>query len=279
MPKATAIPTDPSDLDPRVTHGVERLLSVQRPAVVAYLRRERRAHPEASPAELIEILRKRYLTAVTLGGAGTGAVAAMPGIGTVTALGVSAVETAGFLEASALYAQAVTELHGIRVEDPDRANTLVMTLMLGTAGADLVKQLAGQAGGGQGRSSFWGDLVTERLPRAAVTQIKTRIQRTFLKRFIVRRSAGLLGRLVPFGIGAVVGGTGNHLLAKRVIEAASEAFGPAPHAFLGELSYVTPKPTDEERAAEKAAREAQKREHKAARAEIRAAEKDADKAS
>ncbi|WP_207453364.1 hypothetical protein [Desertivibrio insolitus] len=277
MPRETAIPTDPNDLDPRLTSGLQGLLNVQRPVVISYLRNVRRANPDASPAELIEILQKRYLTAVTIGGAGTGAIAAVPGIGTVASLGVSALETAGFLEASALYAQAVTELHGIRVEDPERANTLVMTLMLGTAGADLVKQLAGQASGGPGRSSFWGDLVTERLPKAVLTQIKTKIQRTFLKRFLVRRSAGLFGRLVPFGIGAVIGGTGNHVLAKRVIEAAQDAFGPAPHSFTGELSTITLKPSKEERSAEKEARQAQKRQSKQARAELEAAEKDARK--
>ena len=40
--------------------------------------------------------------------------------------------------------------------------------MLGKEGVDLVGQLAGQVTGGRGRSSYWGELVTKSLPRAAV---------------------------------------------------------------------------------------------------------------
>ena len=49
-------------------------------------------------------------------------------------LALSGVETAGFLEASALFAQSVTEVHGIAVDDPERARALVMTMMLGYGG-------------------------------------------------------------------------------------------------------------------------------------------------
>jgi hypothetical protein len=33
----------------------------------------------------------------------------------------------------------------------------------------------------------------------------------------------------------VIGGTGNHLLGRRVIEASREAFGPPPPTFPGEV--------------------------------------------
>ena len=41
----------------------------------------------------------------------------------------------------------------------------------------------------------------------------------------------MLGRAIPFGIGAVVGGTGNHLLGRKVIASSRTAFGPAPLEF------------------------------------------------
>ncbi len=41
----------------------------------------------------------------------------------------------------------MTEVHGIPVADPDRARALVLTLMLGKEGVDLVSQLAGSAAG------------------------------------------------------------------------------------------------------------------------------------
>lgn len=217
---------------PAVEKGFERLLSVQRPLVVAHVASIRKMHPDASPERVIQILERRYLAAVTTGGAAVGASAVIPGVGTAASLALSGVETAGFLEASALFAQSITEVHGIAVTDPERARTLVMAMMLGTAGADLVRQFAGQATGrGQGRSGFWGEMVTSRLPKAAMGQIADRIKKSFLRRFVARQSSSIIGRAIPFGVGAVIGGTGNHLLGRRVIDSSRQAFGPPPPAF------------------------------------------------
>jgi hypothetical protein len=225
--------------------GLERLLSVQRPAVLAHLRFVRRQHPAASPAEVVRILEQRYLAAVTTGGAATGAVGALPGVGTVAALAISGVETAGFLEASALFAQSVAELHGIPVVDPERSSDLVMALMLGGAGSDLVQQFAGEAAGtAPTRAAYWGELVTRRMPKSLLRRLTSRMRKVFLRRFAARQGASVVLRIVPFGIGAVIGGTGNNLLGRRVIEAARDAFGPAPATFPGEVVIEPPKAVD-----------------------------------
>jgi hypothetical protein len=224
------------DLHPQFTRGVDGLLSVHRPVVLAHIRSIRRMHPGASPEHIIRILETRYLTAVTTGGAAVGASAVIPGIGVGVSLALTGVETAGFLEASALFAQSITEVHGIAVEDPDRARTLVMSMMMGTAGADLVRQLAGQvAGTGAPRNQYWGTLVTRSLPQFAVGPIADRLKSTFLKHLAARTGAGAMGRLVPFGVGAVIGGTGNHILGRKVVHSAREAFGPPPSVFPASL--------------------------------------------
>ena len=104
-----------------VERSIDRLLSVQRPLVLAHLRRIRAQHPDADPARVIAILERRYLAAVTSGGAAVGASAVIPGVGVGISLALSGAETAGFLETSALFAQSVTEVHGIAVDDPERA--------------------------------------------------------------------------------------------------------------------------------------------------------------
>jgi len=221
---------------PAALKGLERLLSVQRPLVVAHVRSIRRAHPDATPAQVIRILERRYLTAVTSGGAAVGASAVIPGVGTGVSLALSGVETAGFLEASALFAQSVTEVHGIAVDDPERARTLVMAMMLGTGGSDLVRQLVAEmSGGGASRSGFWGEMVTKNLPKAAMGRIASRIRRSFVRRFLARQGGSALGRVVPFGIGAVVGGAGNNMLGRKVIASSRDAFGVPPAVFPLEL--------------------------------------------
>ena len=215
-----------------VVTGIDRVLTVQRPVVLAHLRAIRASKPDATPEQLIRILERRYLTAVTTGGAAVGASAVLPVVGVGASLALSAAETAGFLEASALFAQSVTEVHGIVVDDPDRARALVMTLVLGSAGSDLVRQLAGQAAGsGPARNAFWGELVTKNLPRAAVGRIADQMKRTFMKRFAVTQGTNVIGRAIPFGIGAVIGGTGNHMLGRQIIRGSREAFPPPPATF------------------------------------------------
>ncbi|MCU1507745.1 MAG: hypothetical protein JWQ12_10 [Glaciihabitans sp.] len=218
--------------DPRLLRSVDRVLAVQRPVVLAHIRAIRRARPNATPDEVIRTLERRYLTAVTTGGALVGASSVIPAVGIGTSLALSGVETAGFLEATAMFAQSVTEIHGIAVVDEERARTLVMTMILGEAGTDLVRQLAGQVvGSGPARSKFWGELVTRNLPAAAVGRVADQVKKTFLKRFAVREGASIIGRAIPFGIGAIVGGSGNHILGRRVIASSRLAFGPPPALF------------------------------------------------
>lgn len=225
--------------------GFDRLLTTQRPVVLGHLRGIRKRHPHASPARVIQILERRYLAAVTAGGAGVGAAAVIPGVGTGISLALSGVETVGFLETTALFAQSVTEVHGIAVTDPDRARTIVMAMMLGNSGADLVRNLASQATGkGVPQSKFWGDVIGKNVPQAFMAPIADRMQKAFLGRFARNSATGAAGRLLPFGVGAVVGGTANNMLGRRVVTSSRLAFGPAPEAFTPNLEprVKAPKP-------------------------------------
>ncbi|GAB3602231.1 hypothetical protein [Microbacterium aureliae] len=221
---------------PALVRVLDRVLAIQRPVVVAHLRSIRLRHPHADPQTIIRILDRRYLAAVTAGGAAVGATAVVPGIGTGITLALGGVETVGFLEATTLFAQSVAEVHGIPVADPDRARALVLTLMLGKEGVDLVGQLARQASGqGQTRDRYWGELVTKSLPRAAVGPLVDRLKTAFIRQFAAQGGASLLGKALPFGVGAAVGGAGNHILGRRVLVASRRAFGPAPAALPPDL--------------------------------------------
>lgn len=226
-----------TDVDsPRWQKSLNRVLAVQHPVVVSHVRMLRRRHPNHSPEQILKALEREYLTAVTAGGAAVGASAVIPAVGIGVSLALSGAETAYFLEASALYAQSVTEVHGIAVTDPERARTIVMAMMLGGPGSDLVKQLAGEAiGKGPVRSAFWGDLVAKQLPKASLSGVADLVRKQFVKRFIRSQSTSIIGRAIPFGIGAVIGGIGNHTLGRKVVTSSRSAFGPAPAAFPAEL--------------------------------------------
>lgn len=223
------VPPVGSTEHPLMVRGLDRVLAIQRPLVLAHIRSIRLRNPHASPEQIIRILERRYLAAVTTGGAAVGATAVVPGIGTGITLALSGVETVGFVESTALFAQSVAEVHGIAVSNPDRARALVMTLMLGKEGVALVSQLAGEAAGkGGNRSSYWGEMVTKSLPRAAVGPLVDRLKGMFLKQFAAKGGASFIGKALPFGVGAAVGGAGNHILGRRVLTTSHRAFGAAP---------------------------------------------------
>lgn len=219
-------------------HGMLlRAVEVQRPLVLANLRRLQRRHPRATAAQLADKLERDYLLAVTGGGALVGGSAVIPGVGTVAALGLSAAATVGFLEATALYATSLAELHGIRMVDPEKASTLVMAIMLGEEGTALLGSLSGQAAGrSKGPTDAWGSAFARKTSFPGFGSVRDRIQRAFLRNLLQRQGTALLGRALPFGVGAVVGGVGNRVMGRAVVASAKEAFGPMPDTIPGELT-------------------------------------------
>ena len=230
-PWSGGLPPVGSDEHPRTIRALDRVLAIQRPVVLAHLRSLRLRHPSSSTSELVRILERRYLAAVTTGGAAVAPTAVVPGIGTGITLTLSGVETLGFLEATALFAQ-----FGDEVGADGAREGLVLTLMLGREGVDLVAQLAGQAAGrGVTRDKYWGELVTKTIPRAAVGPLVDQLKNAFMRQFAVRGGASWIGKALPFGIGAAVGGAGNNILGRRVLVSSRRAFGLPPATWPAEL--------------------------------------------
>ncbi|HEV7167423.1 MAG TPA: hypothetical protein VGN49_05575 [Micrococcaceae bacterium] len=221
---------------PAVQRALLGAVEIQRPVVLANLRRLRRRHPQSTTAQLSARLDRDFLTGVTGGGAAIGATAIIPGLGTVASLSISAAATVVFLEATALYAQSVAELHGVRLQDPERARTMVMAIMLGEEGTAMVEGLTSHVlGTGRTPMQAWGTTLGKNVPLTAVKSIGSRIQRAFLRKLLLREGSVIIGRAVPFGIGAVIGGGGNLIMGRAVVAATRRAFGPAPVQFPAEL--------------------------------------------
>ncbi|GAA1314882.1 hypothetical protein ACFSWE_14125 [Leucobacter albus] len=226
---------------PAVAKALDGVLTVQRPIVLAHLRRIRSRHPGATPQQLTEMLERHYLATVMAGGAGVGAAAAIPAVGTAAALALAGAETLGFIEATALFAHAVAEVHGIVLTDRDRTHALILALMLGDEGATLLRQVTGQVAGGMARNAFWSEIVTTAMPKNLVGPAVDQLRSMFLKKLAKTGTASVIGKAIPYGVGAVIGGTGNRLLGKKVVRSARQAFGPAPFAYPEVLAQVPPR--------------------------------------
>ncbi|GAB3181933.1 hypothetical protein GCM10027060_13760 [Nesterenkonia halophila] len=258
--------TDDGELTPTAESWLTRAVTVQRPLVLANLRRLRKAHPTHTNRQLAEELDREFVRTMTGGGAVIGATAAVPSVGTVTSLGLSAAATGGFLESSALYAQSVAELSGISTEDPQQAQLLVMSVMLGDEGRELLGELNEQAGGrSTGPFASLVPLNSSMGSSGLTGLVVEQIRRRFVRRFFVRQGTSMLGRALPFGIGAVVGGAANHRLARQIVDSARETFG--------ELPEETPQPVvdDFARGLEREKQRAERREKRTAAKQQKAA--------
>ncbi|MGH3969343.1 MAG: hypothetical protein ACRDTV_14810 [Mycobacterium sp.] len=207
-----------------LAHVIERASRVQAPAAQAYLDRLRRANPGASPAVVVAKLEKRYLAAVTAGGVAVGSAAALPGVGTLGALSAAAGETAVFLEATAFFSLALAAVHGIPTDQRERRRAMVLAVLVGDDSKRAVAELIGP-----GRTSgAWLSEGVASLPMPALSRLNSRMLKYAVKRYTLRRGALLFGKLLPVGIGAAIGGTGNRLVGRKIVRNARNAFGAPP---------------------------------------------------
>ena len=162
---------------------IERSSRIQGPAAQAYVARLRRAHPAASPAEIVAKLEKRFVSVVTAGGVAVGGTATLPGIGTLAALSAAAGETVVFLEATALYVLALASVCGIPLDHRERRRALVLAVLVGDNSRTAVAELIGP-----GRTSgAWVSESVASLPLPAVSRLNSRMLKYFVKRFTVKR--------------------------------------------------------------------------------------------
>lgn len=215
-----------------VLKAVDKALSIQQPVIDAHLARVRRDRPNASPAEVVRRLNKQLMAATTSSGAAVGAAAAAPGVGTSVALALGAGESVAFLEASALYALALASIHGIQVADLERRRTLFLAIMLGEGGAAAVQKVAERTG------QHWARQVVQRIPMSQINAINKVLGRNFVTKYGTKQGIVVLGRTVPFGIGAIIGGSANAAMSTMVIRSARRAFGPPPNEWSGHDHWV-----------------------------------------
>ena len=228
---------DPGAVAKALSQIIERGARVQGPAVKAYVDRLREHSPDATPAAIIEKLDKHYLAAVMASGAAVGSAAAFPGVGTLVAMSAVAGETVVFLEATAVYVLAVAEVHGIPAEHRERRRALVLAVLVGEDSKHAVMELLGP---GRTSGSWLADGAAS-LPLPAVSQLNGRLLKFFVKKYALKRGAIAFGKLLPVGIGAVLGGVGNRMMGKKIVGNARMAFGSPPVRWPSTL-HVLPVP-------------------------------------
>lgn len=218
-----------------VEAALDRAVTIPSATIHAHVDQLRRRNPEASPAQVLEMLEREYLRVVQSTGGAVGAAAAAPAVGTGVAMALTVGDVATFFGASAAFSLAVASLHGIEVADGERRRALLLATILGESGAKAVAD-TGALGGVRGVRVARALLT--RMPTGTIRRVNSRLTRQLLRKQLTRQGGLALGRLAPFGIGLVVGVTGARALGGTVIKGARAAFGPPPELFRDRLVVI-----------------------------------------
>lgn len=213
--------------------ALDKALNVQNAAVEKHIARARQRNPEASPADVVKTLELMYRSALTSTGAAVGATAAIPTVGTGAALALSGGEMLSSMELTVLFALSVAQVHGVRVDEIERRRTLVLGIVLGGSSGETISKIAERTG------QHWAKAIVDSVPVATLRQINKVLGRNFVTKYGTKQGILVLGKVVPFGVGAVIGGGANLAVSEATVRAARRAFGPAPTKWPAEA----PEPT------------------------------------
>jgi hypothetical protein len=117
---------------------------------------------------------------------------------------------------------------------PADAPTAVMGIMLGSSGASTIPKVAERTG------QHWAREIVAKVPASTLKQINNVLGRNFITKYGTKQGIIVLGQVMPFGIGAAIGGGANALLGWSAIRAARRAFGEAPATWPEGLQPATP---------------------------------------
>lgn len=216
---------DPNDTDrytATLLKTLDKAVSVQSSSIVKYVDGLRKRNPTAAAREVQDLLDKHFRTVASGTGATAGAAAAVPGIGLFTGIAAVGAESIVFLDAAAWYILASAYIRGADIKGEETRRGLVLLVLTGSKGSAVVDALVGDLGGGGLPSAA----VLSRFSAPTLANVNSRLGKLFLKQITKRMKWAWVSKLMPLGVGAVLGTMANRKLAQQVIDHAHQQLDP-----------------------------------------------------
>jgi len=192
-----------------------------------------------SPEEKVQQLTVMFARELGAAGAVAGGAAAAPVVGTGLTLATSLTEFGYFTTRAGEMVLTVGAIHGHHDATIEEQRAWILcVLAFGNGASKGFTRLAGEAGKGLGRKAV------QRVPRSVLQSINTAAGRTLVTKYGTRRGVVALGRAVPFGIGALIGGTANYTGIRLLGRHANKFFNDLPYETHGD-TYPDPGATPE----------------------------------
>ncbi|WP_336724673.1 EcsC family protein [Cellulosimicrobium cellulans] len=209
--------------------GLDKAVQIGRPAILAHVRATVRRDPQASPEKVVKLLGRQFTGAVAASGGAAGGIAAAPAVGLPAGLALGVADAGVFTTAAATYVLAVAEVYGIPTEDVVRRRTLLLGILLGDSATPVIREAAGRTG------AHWGRRVVQSVPVSALRKVNGVLGKNFVTKYGTKQGILVLGKAVPFGIGAAIGAGGNAAFAQFTIRSTRKSFGPPPDEIPQDL--------------------------------------------
>lgn len=216
---------DAKGLGAKTLELLDKAIALQAPLARRHVERLK-GGKTLTPTQILKRLNNELRAATTTSGAAVGAASSAPGVGTGIGVALTAAEALTFLQACTLYVLSRAEVHGIPLEDVVRRRVLVLAIMLGESGNKAISEVAGRTG------QHWAKKLVSAIPMKSINSLNKVLGARFITKYGTRQGIVVLGRAMPFGIGAAIGGGLNLGFAQMVIVAANRAFGDPPAAWV-----------------------------------------------
>lgn len=176
--------------------------------------------------ERVAQLKRTFSRELGTMGAAAGAAAAVPVVGTAASLSTAVAELSWFTLRASDLILAIAAVHGHTGPSVEERRAWVLSILaFGDSAATAFTKLAGEAGKGLGARA------TARIPAEVLRRMNRSFGRTIVTKYGTRRGAIALGRALPLGIGAVIGGSANYALARAIGRQADSFFAALPPAL------------------------------------------------
>ena len=186
------------------------------------------AQPGRIRPEKIKALTDSFAREVGAAGAAAGVVAASPAFGTGATLLTATAELAWFTARAGDLILTIAALHGR--PDPtvdERRAWLLAVLIYGGSARDEFARAVHEASTGMVAVG-----PERRLPIGAIQLANRVMSKALFRKYGTRRGIAALGRMIPLGIGAVIGATANYAAIRALSRNADEFFSRLPYSAI-----------------------------------------------
>lgn len=199
--------------------AVDKLVEVRYDAARRTTDRLKQRNPDASEVEIADALIRRYRKELGAAGAAAGGAAAVPGIGTASSVAVNSADVGWTIARLGEMILSIGAAYGHDAESIEERRAWVLAVLgMATGASGGLSGVAGQIG------SKGGVKVVKAIPMSQITRLNRALGGRIIVKFGTKQGAVRLGRLVPFGVGAAIGGGGNVLLVRAVGNRAKDFF-------------------------------------------------------